>query len=77
MALLAAEEVRRFGLEPRVALLSHSSFGSADTPSARKMRNALAMLQERAPELEVEGEMHADAALSKRILDRAMPEFAA
>jgi malate dehydrogenase (oxaloacetate-decarboxylating)(NADP+) len=73
MAMLAAEEVRRFGLEPRVALLSHSNFGSADTPSARKMRNALAMLQERAPELEVEGEMHADAALSKRILDRAMP----
>ena len=75
MAMLAAEEVRRFGLEPRVALLSHSSFGSADTPSARKMRNALAMLQERAPELEVEGEMHADAALSKRILDRAMPRI--
>ena len=74
MAMLAAEEVRRFGLEPRVALLSHSSFGSADTPSARKMRDALAMLQERAPELEVEGEMHADAALSKRILDRAMPD---
>ena len=55
MALLAAEEVRRFGLEPRVALLSHSSFGSADTPSARKMRDALALIQERAPELEVGG----------------------
>ncbi len=74
MTVLAAEEVRRFGLEPRVALLSHSSFGSADTPSARKMRDALASIQERAPELEVEGEMHADAALSKRILDRAMPD---
>jgi malate dehydrogenase (oxaloacetate-decarboxylating)(NADP+) len=74
MTMLAAEEVRRFGLEPRVALLSHSSFGSADTASARKMRAALALIQERAPELEVEGEMHADAALSKRILDRAMPD---
>jgi len=74
MTMLAAEEVRRFGLEPRVALLSHSSFGSADTPSARKMREALAKIQARAPELEVDGEMHADAALSKRLLDRAMPD---
>jgi malate dehydrogenase (oxaloacetate-decarboxylating)(NADP+) len=74
MTMLAAEAVRRFGLEPRVALLSHSSFGSADTPSARKMREALALIRERAPELEVEGEMHADAALSKRLLDRAMPD---
>jgi len=73
IALLAAEEVRRFGLEPRLALLSHSSFGSADTPSARKMREALRLLQERAPELEAEGEMHADAALSKRILDQVFP----
>ena len=74
MTLLAAEEVRRFGLEPRVALLSHSSFGTADTPSARKMREALALIQERAPELEAEGEMQADAALSKRILDRVFPD---
>jgi malate dehydrogenase (oxaloacetate-decarboxylating)(NADP+) len=74
MALLAAEEVRRFGLEPRVALLSHSSFGSADTPSARKMREALALIQARAPGLEAEGEMKADAALSKRILDRMFPD---
>ena len=73
IALLAAEEVRRFGLEPRLALLSHSSFGSADTPSARKMREALALIQERAPELEVEGEMHADAALSQA---RARPGVA-
>jgi malate dehydrogenase (oxaloacetate-decarboxylating)(NADP+) len=73
IALLAAEEVRRFGLEPRLALLSHSSFGSADTPSARKMREALLLIQERAPELEAEGEMHADAALSKRILDQVFP----
>ncbi len=73
MTLLAAEEVRRFGLTPRVALLSHSSFGSADTPSAQKMRDALALIEERAPDLEVEGEMHADAALSKGILDRVFP----
>jgi malate dehydrogenase (oxaloacetate-decarboxylating)(NADP+) len=74
IALLAAEEVRRFGLEPRVALLSHSSFGSADTPSAQKMRDTLRLLQERAPDLEVEGEMHADAALSKPLLDRMFPD---
>ena len=73
IALLGAEEVRRFGLEPRLALLSHSSFGSADTPSACKMREALRLIQERAPELEAEGEMHADAALSKRILDQVFP----
>ena len=74
ITLLAAEELRRFGLEPRVALLSHSSFGSADSASARKMRRALALLRERAPELEADGEMHADAALSRRILARAMPD---
>jgi malate dehydrogenase (oxaloacetate-decarboxylating)(NADP+) len=72
--VLAAEAVRRFGLEPRVAFLSHSSFGTADTPSARKMREALAVVRARAPELEVDGEMQADAALSKRLLDRAMPD---
>jgi malate dehydrogenase (oxaloacetate-decarboxylating)(NADP+) len=74
LTLLAAEEVRRFGLTPSVALLSHSSFGSADSPSARKMRDALALVQMRAPELAVEGEMHGDAALSKRVLDRVFPD---
>ena len=74
IALLAAEGVRRFGLEPRLALLSHSSFGSADTPTARKMRDALALIRERAPALEAEGEMHADAALSKRVLDQVFPD---
>jgi malate dehydrogenase (oxaloacetate-decarboxylating)(NADP+) len=73
IALLGAEEVRRFGLEPRLALLSHSSFGSADTPTAAKMREALRLIQERAPDLEADGEMHADAALSKRILDQVFP----
>ena len=67
MTLLAAEEVRRFGLEPKVALLSHSSFGSADTASAQKMREVYRLLAEQAPELEVEGEMHGDAAVDEAI----------
>jgi malate dehydrogenase (oxaloacetate-decarboxylating)(NADP+) len=74
LTLLAAEEVRRFGLMPSVAFLSHSSFGSADSASARKMRDALTRVQARAPDLAVEGEMHGDAALSKRVLDRVFPD---
>jgi len=74
ITLLAAQEVRRFGLTPRVALLSHSNFGSADTPSAIKMRHALGFIQGMAPDLEVDGEMHADAALSKPTLNRVMPD---
>jgi malate dehydrogenase (oxaloacetate-decarboxylating)(NADP+) len=73
MTLLAAEAVRGFGTTPKVALLSHSSFGSSKSSSARKMRSALALVRERAPELEVDGEMHADAALSEAIRERAMP----
>jgi malate dehydrogenase (oxaloacetate-decarboxylating)(NADP+) len=73
MTLLAAAEVQRFGLKPSVALLSHSSFGSSDDPDARKMREALARIVERAPSLEVEGEMHADAALDKSIRDVEFP----
>jgi malate dehydrogenase (oxaloacetate-decarboxylating)(NADP+) len=73
MALLAAEQVKNFGFPARVALLSHSSFGSADTPTAVKMREALAIIQKKAPGLEVDGEMHGDAALSKSILDRVFP----
>ncbi len=67
MTLLAAEEVRRFGLVPKVALLSHSSFGSHDNPSARKMSRARELLEQLAPELEVEGEIHGDAALSEEM----------
>jgi malate dehydrogenase (oxaloacetate-decarboxylating)(NADP+) len=74
IALLAADEVRRFGVTPRVALLSHSSFGSSDAPSARKMREAAARLRERDPQLAVEGEMRGDAALSQTILDQELPE---
>jgi len=71
--LLAAEAVERFGIKPKVALLSHSSFGTADTPSARKMRAALALVVGNRPDLEVDGEMHADAALSEEIRDRIFP----
>ena len=67
IALMAAEELRRFGLEPRVALLSHSNLGSSRSASARKMREAQNLLCTRAPELECDGEMHADAALSEEI----------
>jgi malate dehydrogenase (oxaloacetate-decarboxylating)(NADP+) len=67
IALLAAEEVQRFGLTPKVALLSHSNFGSARTPSAQKMSRVRELLVELAPTLEVEGEMHGDAALSEEI----------
>ena len=73
MTLLAAEEIRRFGIVPKVALLSHSSFGTSDAPSAQKMRRALALVQERAPELEIEGEMHGDAALSPDVRLSAFP----
>jgi malate dehydrogenase (oxaloacetate-decarboxylating)(NADP+) len=74
MTLLAAEEVRRFGIVPKAALLSHSSFGASNSPSARKMRTALAMIRAQAPELEIDGEMHADAALSEVIRNRAVPD---
>jgi malate dehydrogenase (oxaloacetate-decarboxylating)(NADP+) len=73
LALMCARHVRRFGLEPKIALLSHSSFGSDDAPSSVKMRNALAILRERAPDLEVDGEMQADTALSQEIRDRILP----
>src|SRR5271166_5967010 len=63
-AIACAHHVRRFGLAPKIALISHSDFGSADTPSALKMREALRLLEERAPDLEVDGEMQADTALS-------------
>jgi malate dehydrogenase (oxaloacetate-decarboxylating)(NADP+) len=74
MTLLAAEAVRGFGLTPKAALLSHSSFGASHSPTARKMRQALALIRQKAPELEIDGEMHADAALSEAIRDRAVPD---
>ena len=73
MTLLAAEEIRRFGITPKVALLSHSSFGTSDAPSASKMRYALALINKLAPDLEIEGEMHGDAALSEHVRSAAFP----
>ncbi len=73
MTLLAATEMRRFGVEPKVALVSHSNFGGRDTPSALKVREAVRILAERAPELEADGEMHADAALDPDIRARIFP----
>jgi len=73
MTILAAEEVRRFGIEPKVALLSHSNFGGSPGRSADKMRHAVALLRNQAPSLEVDGEMHADAALSEDIRHARFP----
>ena len=73
MTLLSAESVRRFGETPRVALLSHSNFGTADTASAIKMREAVQALKEIDPNLEVEGEMHADAAIDPVVRERVFP----
>ena len=73
MALLAAEEIHRFGIEPKAALLSLSNFGSRDTASSRKMREALEILWQSHPDLEVDGEMHGDAALNELLRERVMP----
>ncbi|MBV9735980.1 MAG: NADP-dependent malic enzyme [Acidisphaera sp.] len=74
MTLLAARAVRDFGIVPKAALLSHSSFGASNSTSARKMRAALPLIRAADPELEIDGEMHADAALSEAIRDRAVPD---
>jgi malate dehydrogenase (oxaloacetate-decarboxylating)(NADP+) len=73
MTRLAADEVRRFGIQPRIALLSHSSFGTDNSPTAEKMRKALVMLHTEHPELDVEGEMHGDAALDAGIRKQVFP----
>jgi malate dehydrogenase (oxaloacetate-decarboxylating)(NADP+) len=73
MAIMADAHVRRFGLSPKIALLSHSDFGSSDSPDARKMRDALELIIQRAPDIEVDGEMQADTALSDLIRERVMP----
>ncbi len=72
-ALLCAVHVRRFGLTPKIALVSHSDFGTDDAPSALKMRAAVEMIRANAPDLEVDGEMQADTALSQEIRNRVMP----
>jgi malate dehydrogenase (oxaloacetate-decarboxylating)(NADP+) len=74
LTLMAAETVRRFGIEPKVALLSHSSFGTSNAPAACKMRETLALVKARAPELEIDGEMHGDAALVESIRQELMPD---
>jgi malate dehydrogenase (oxaloacetate-decarboxylating)(NADP+) len=74
ITILAAEEMRRFGLLPRAALLSHSNFGTSNSESALKMRAALEIIRKRAPELEVDGEMHGDVALDPALLKRMMPD---
>jgi malate dehydrogenase (oxaloacetate-decarboxylating)(NADP+) len=71
---LCASEVRRFGIEPKVALLSHSNFGSHKDESARKMHEALRLIRLEQPELEVEGEMRADLALSETIRQERFPD---
>jgi len=73
MTRLAADEVRRFGITPKVALLSHSSFGTSNADSARKMREALQLIKDADPSLDVEGEMHGDAAISEDIRKRIFP----
>ena len=74
ITLMAADTVRRFGIEPKVALLSRSSFGSSDCSSAQKMRDTLALVRAREPNLEIDGEMHADAALIESIRKDVMPD---
>ena len=71
--VLAAEEIRRFGITPKAAMLSHSSFGGGDTPTAIKMRAALQLVNQLAPNLEIDGEMQGDMALSEAIRNRALP----
>jgi malate dehydrogenase (oxaloacetate-decarboxylating)(NADP+) len=73
MAIMAHEHVKRFGMEPRIALISHSDFGTSDSPDARKMRDALGLIALRAPHIAVDGEMQADTALSQIVRDRVLP----
>ena len=73
MTILAAREIRRFGITPKAALLSHSNFGSRDSASALKMRKAASILHQVAPDLQADGEMHGDSALSVSLRDRVFP----
>nr|WP_288119523.1 NADP-dependent malic enzyme [Thiomonas sp.] len=74
ITLMAAEEMRRFGIAPKVALLSHSNFGSSNAPSALKMRQTLELLHQRAADLEVDGEMHGDCAFDPSLRSSLLPE---
>jgi malate dehydrogenase (oxaloacetate-decarboxylating)(NADP+) len=70
---MSARHVRRFGIEPKIALVSHSDFGSDDSDSALKMRHALEIIRHNAPDLDVDGEMQADCALSEHMRDLVLP----
>ncbi|WP_136656873.1 NADP-dependent malic enzyme [Nitratireductor sp. XY-223] len=72
--LMAAKEIRRFGITPRAALVSHSNFGSRESDSASKMRRAISLIREMDPELEADGEMHGDSAISEELRQRVMPD---
>jgi malate dehydrogenase (oxaloacetate-decarboxylating)(NADP+) len=74
ITLMAAEELERLGITPRVALLSHSNFGTSNSASAKKMRAALGLIQQKAPDLEVDGEMHGDTALDSKLRAKIMPQ---
>ncbi|MDP1789257.1 MAG: phosphate acyltransferase, partial [Methylibium sp.] len=74
ITVMAAEEMKRFGLVPKAALLSHSNFGSSNQPSALKMREALALVRAQAPWLEVDGEMHGDTALDPSQRSAQIPD---
>lgn len=74
ITVMAAEEVKRFGIVPKVALLSHSNFGTSNALSAQKMRDVLAILRERMPDLDVDGEMHGDVALDRRLRREVIPQ---
>lgn len=74
ITVMAAEEMRRFGIQPKAALLSHSNFGSSDQPSALKMRETLGLVKKKAPWLEIDGEMHGDVALDGHVRQAQMPD---
>ncbi|MGV6987517.1 NADP-dependent malic enzyme [Testudinibacter sp. P80/BLE/0925] len=74
ITLMAAAEVSRFGIEPKVALISHSNYGASDHPSAVKMRKVLELVKQRDPNLIIDGEMHADIALSEKLRQNIMPD---
>ncbi|HLS80076.1 MAG TPA: phosphate acyltransferase, partial [Steroidobacter sp.] len=74
ITLMAAAGVRRFGIEPKAALLSHSNFGTSDAPSAIKMREALEIVRQRDPQLEIDGEMHGDCALDETLRHSVLPD---
>ncbi|HDR1271524.1 TPA: NADP-dependent malic enzyme [Pasteurella multocida] len=74
ITIMAANEVSRFGIEPKVALVSHSNFGTFDDPSAVKMREVLRLVKEKAPDLIIDGEMHCDVALNEKLRQDIMPD---